>query len=805
MPTQTRNLTKKQALSALLSFFMLCGLGGGLLAAMAIPVAATSGTAINAVTKIFDDLPTEIDFTTPSQASVILAADGSKLASFYSENRIVVGPEGISQFIKDAAVSIEDQRFYQHNGIDAQGILGAAFANLTGGKLAGGSTITQQYVKNALLEKGRIADDDEQIAAATEQTIARKLNEARYAVAVENKMSKDEILTAYLNIAQFGPSQYGVEAASRYYYSKSAKDVTVEQAAMLAGITQAPGRWDPVSNPEGALKRRNIVLGTMLEQKYITKEQYDAAVAVPIEAMLNVSPAYNGCGEAGISAHFCEYTVRDVLNSELLGKTREERIQKLYRGGLVIHTTLNPADQQAAYDSIVSQVPVGDPSGIDIALSSVEPGTGKIRAMVQNRPFGNPSEQAPTATKVNNNVGEDMGGGSGFQPGSTFKIFTLVDWIAKGHSPYETVTGQRAVTIPANAWKIPCAPGLADVFPVTNNDNENFGRINIVNATRYSVNTAYATMSSKLDLCEITKTAEAMGARQGSFVNADMLKELKSAGMQGVKEGDIAPIVPRPTQVLGANPTTPLSMASAVATLAADGNACTPHSFTKITDSTGAIIAEQQPACRQVIDKDVARSVNMVLQQVPKPGATGAAAQLAGGRPAGGKTGTTDSAFHAWYVGYTPQLASAVWTGHMTGNIEMFNVTVNGVHHGTIYGGTLAAPAFRSFMNAALANQPFASFARPTPTYVREKTDREKTDDEKRQDEETEKATQTVPSVIGMSESDAISTLQGAGYAVAVGRDYSNHPVGTVGRQEPTGNAAPGTQINLWLSIGPRP
>lgn len=346
----------------------------------------------------------------------------------------MVASEDISQFIKDAAVSIEDQRFYQHNGIDAQGILGAAFSNLTGSSsLAGGSAITQQYVKNALIEKGRIDDDDEQIAAATEQTIARKLNEARFAVAVENNMSKDEILTAYLNIAQFGASQYGVEAASRYYYSKPAKDVTLEQAAMLAGITQAPGRWDPVTNPEGALTRRNTVLSTMLEQGYIDQAQYDAASAVSIEDMLSVSPAYNGCAEAGISANFCEYVVRDVLNSELLGQTRDERIQKLYRGGLTIHSTVNPADQQAAYDALIAQVPLGDPSNIDMALSSVEPGTGKIRAMVQNRPFGNPSDEEPLATKVNNNVGEDMGGGAGFQPGCTFKIFTLVDWIAKGH------------------------------------------------------------------------------------------------------------------------------------------------------------------------------------------------------------------------------------------------------------------------------------------------------------------------------------------------------------------------------------
>ncbi|USR79324.1 transglycosylase domain-containing protein [Arcanobacterium pinnipediorum] len=805
MATQKRNLTFKQALAALLSFFLLCGLGGSLLAAMAIPVAAASGTAVNAITKIFDDLPTNVDFTVPSEVSTIVAADGTKLASFYSENRIVVGSENISQYIKDAAVSIEDQRFYQHNGIDAQGILGAAFSNLTGSSLAGGSTITQQYVKNALLEKGRIEDDDEQIAAATEQTIARKLNEARFAIAVENQMTKDEILTAYLNIAQFGPSQYGVEVASRYFFSKPAKDVTLEQAAMLAGITQAPGRWDPVSNPEGALKRRNTVLGTMLDQGYITQEQYDGAAAVSIEDMLQVSPAYNGCDEAGISANFCEYVVRDVLNYEELGQTRDERIAKLYRGGLVIHTTINPTEQQIAYDSIVNRVPVGDPSGIDIALSSIEPGTGNIRAMVQNRPFGNPSEAQPNATKVNNNVGEDMGGGAGFQPGSTFKIFTLVDWIAKGHSPYERLTGSRKITIPARDWKIPCAPGLADTFSPSNNDGESFGPIPSTTAAKYSVNTAFAQMSSKLDLCEITRTAEMMGARQGSYITPDILDELHRAGMTNVKEGDITPIIPRPSQVLGVNPTTPLSMASSVATLGADGLACKPHSFTKITDRAGNVLAERQPECRQVIDKDVARTVNGILQLVPQPGATGSAAQLAAGRPSAGKTGTTDSSYHMWYVGYTPQLASAVWTGHMNGNIPMLDVTVNGVFYSIVYGGTLAAPAFRDYMNQALADQPIVPFAQPAKAIQPPDTQAEDSKEKDEAEKKEQDPQSAVPSVIGMSEADAVATLQGAGYVVAVGSDYSDLPRGQVARQEVVGDGSPGSRVDLWLSIGPRP
>ncbi|WP_434700729.1 transglycosylase domain-containing protein [Trueperella pyogenes] len=249
MSNSGRKMTIRQIIVAFLSFLLLTGVGGGVLAATALPAVVTAGTLANAGTRVFDDLPTDIDFTKPSEQSVILAADGSLLATFFAENRIVVASDQISPLLKQAAVAIEDERFYTHNGIDAQGLLGAAFNNFTGGRLAGGSTITQQYVKNALIEKGRILGDSSVIASATERSIARKLSEARYAIAVENKLTKDEILTGYLNLAQFGPSQWGVEAASRYFFGVSAKDVSLPQAAMIAGITQAPGKWNPITKP----------------------------------------------------------------------------------------------------------------------------------------------------------------------------------------------------------------------------------------------------------------------------------------------------------------------------------------------------------------------------------------------------------------------------------------------------------------------------------------------------------------------------------------------------------------------------
>ncbi|MDO5025149.1 MAG: transglycosylase domain-containing protein [Trueperella sp.] len=811
MPNGDRQLSTNQLVRALISFLLMSIVGGGLLAATALPVVATSGTVTNAVTRIFDEAPTELDFTRPSEKSVILAADGSTLAHFYAENRIIVPADQISQFLKDAAVAIEDQRFYQHNGIDPKGIAGAAFSNLTTtGGLAGGSTITQQYVKNAMIEEGRILNDDRMVARATERTITRKLNEARYAIAVENKMSKEDILTGYLNLAQFGPSQWGVESASRYFFGVPASKVTLEQAAMLAGITQAPGRWDPVNNPEEAKKRRDTVLAKMHSLGMITEEQMTAAIAVPIADMLNVHPAQNGCEEAGISAYFCEYVVKEVLNSPLLGDTREKRIQALYRGGLTIKTTLEPKHQQAAYEAVTRSVPVGDASNTKMALSAVEPGTGKILAMTQNTNYGAVSKENPAATQVNLNVGTDMGGGQGFQSGSTFKVFTLVEWLKQGKSEYDTVNGSQA-SFPARMWNISCAPGFADTFRPTDLAGKPGGRMSVITATAQSMNRAFSHMATQLDLCDIVQTATDMGVRRGSYPTADEIAEFKTAGMD-ISEGKLTHLKPNPSMVLGTNEITPLSMAVSMATLAAEGEYCAPISFTEVIDANGKVIAAQEPKCKRVLDKNIALRTTKVLTQVIRPGATGANARLAGGRPVAGKTGTTNNAWHAWFTGYTPELATAIWMGHQEGNIPMLNLTVNGRYYRTVYGVTLAAPTFKQFMDTVLAGQPFTQFARPTGVSLREDED---LDDDEAEDTitsdenstspaENEASSVRVPSVRGMTLNEATAHLVRAGFNYQVHTEKSYMPKGQVISQNPQRGQMlpPGTTIHIVISDG---
>ncbi len=670
----------------LLVLTALCTLGGVLMAGVAMPAVTAVGTAANALTSSFEEVPADLGFTEPSEPSVLLAADGTELARFYAENRVVVGTDDISQYMKDAVVAVEDRRFFQHHGIDVRGLLGAFVTNLAGDSVSGGSSITQQYVKNALVERGRIAGDDTLIDQATERTISRKVNEARYAIALEKTMTKGQILTGYLNLVQFGPSVYGVEAASQHYYSKPAKDLTIVEAAMLAGITQSPARWDPETHPDDAQIRRDEVLTKMYRDGYIDREELDVALATPVSSMLRISnPPANGCEAAGISAYFCEYVVKDVLRDEELGASSNERVAKLYRGGLRIHTTLDTAKQKIARDTLVGAIPPGDGSRVQTALSNVEPTTGKILAMAQNTNYGAPTDTDPTATKVNLNASQEMGGGSGFQTGSTFKIFTLVEWLKQGHTIYDSLNG-NAGRIGPSQWNISCDPGAATFWEFRNNENYNPGVVSVSVATKHSYNGAFARMAQQLDICNISKTAEEMGAETGDGSDWDH----------------------HPPMILGANTLTPLSMAVATATLANKGTRCDPVSYTKIEDQDGDEVLTRESTCTRVVDENVAAQATEALKTVLHAGGSGTNAYVAGLNGAG-KTGTTDNNWHTWYIGYEAptaqqesRTASAVWVGHMDGNIPMARVRINGRYWANLHGGDIAALEYASYTRNAL-------------------------------------------------------------------------------------------------------
>lgn len=778
MSSNSRVLRPPQALAMLLAFLLASAMGGFLLAGLAVPLAAGAGTVTNAASGVFSDLPEELKIDPPSEITSILAADGSLLAYFYNQNRIVVSLDEISPNIRNAIIAIEDRRFWEHSGVDVAGMARALFNNATGGSTEGASTLTQQYVKNVLMEEARAIEGTDPVRAqelydaATQQTYGRKLQEARYAIALEQQYTKDEILAGYLNISQFGPSVFGVEAASRHYFGHSANELSVSEAALLAGIPQAPNKWDPLTNPAEATNRRDTVLMVMLQLGYIDQAQHDEAVAIPVEQLVanaqSMPPV--GCASAGISAYFCEYVVKDFLNTDAFGGTRADRMDLLMRGGLTITTTLDPARQQYAHDAVVSSVPINDASGIAMALSAVEPGTGRIGAMAQNTNYGRePTPEDPSMTAVNYNVGQEHGGGVGFQTGSTFKAIVLTQWLRMGNSLMENVPGNTDY-YGRNEWTISCAPDNAAVYTPSNLEGSGSDRVSVLEATRKSINLPFVWMATQMDLCGL----------------ADL------AGDMGLKRGDGSALEINPAMVLGSNTITPLDMAAAFATYANNGVYCSPVAITEIKDRDGNALQVPATTCNQVLDPNVNAGVNYALQKVVAQGGTASRAVLAGGRPAAGKTGTANRDWHAWFVGYTPQLSAAVWMGHADAYISMFGSRIDGRYYAQVYGGILPAPTWKAFMDPALAGEPNLGFPDVTNDNV------------------IYGDLIPVPSVIGLTPADATQRLESAGFSVRVqsGSVYSGSiSAGNIASQSPGGGglALPGSVISITASAGPEP
>ncbi|MGO1926958.1 MAG: transglycosylase domain-containing protein, partial [Brachybacterium tyrofermentans] len=421
-----------QTIYLLLGMLAVSALAGVLLAAFFLPAVSASSKVAEDGVALFESYPTELEVEPLNEASRIEASDGSLLATFYTENRIMVPLEEISPYMQHAVIAVEDRRFYEHGGVDAKGMIRAFASNASGGATQGGSTLTQQYVKNALLMDAVQKGDQEGINEATAQTYSRKAKEAKLAISLEKRWSKDEILNAYLNVAQFGPSQYGVETGSRHYFSKNAKDLNPGEAALLAGITNGPNQYDPVSHPEAGEKRRNEVLGDMKREGYITDEEYDKYTAQPVEDMLKIQNLRAGCADAGDGGFFCDYVTRSLLNDPEFAPTYEERRKLLYGGGLTIKTTLDPEKQATAKDILQRKVPGDSENGFGLSIVTVEPGTGKILTMAENRTFNPYQDAKPGETAINYNVPQALGGSNGFPVGSTFKPFVLQEWLKSG-------------------------------------------------------------------------------------------------------------------------------------------------------------------------------------------------------------------------------------------------------------------------------------------------------------------------------------------------------------------------------------
>ncbi|MCX2970485.1 MULTISPECIES: transglycosylase domain-containing protein [Streptomyces] len=658
-------------------------LAGAVMAGLALPAAGIVGLTAKETAQGFEELPTDLKRPPLSQKTQILDAEGNLIADVYSRNRVVVPLDEISPWMRKAIVAIEDSRFYEHGAVDLKGVLRALNRNAQAGEVTqGASTLTQQYVKNVFVEEA--GNEEEAFEYATRQTIGRKIVELKYAIAVEDELTKDQILENYLNITYFASQSYGVEAAAERYFSKSAADLELHEAALLAGLVQSPERYNPLADEEEAKKRRDVVLDRMADVGDISPEEAAEAQARPLG--LKESQPRNGCITATMEAgFFCDYVRESFLGNPAFGETDKERKQRWDRGGLTIRTTLRPDDQEAAAEAASSRVHKDDE--VAAAVVSVEPGTGRITAMAQSRPYGTDSEKHQTS--INLSVNNDMGGSVyGFPVGSTFKPVVAAAALEEGVSPADTFTSKADHTFDEDEFTT-CEgqPYGEGEYPLSNELDSESGTWDMTSALKLSINTYSVDLIAKTGLCEAASMAKDMGIKQGSG----------------------KPIEMKPSMVLGAQGSSPLTMAAAYATFANRGTYCEPMAIDSVTDVQGAELRPAGPNCAEAMSPRTADTINTILSGVVEDG-TGRSAGLTG-RPNAGKTGTTDGRKHAWFVGYTPDLSIAVWVGgDGTTQPEMFDITIGGQYYPKVCGGCLPGPIWKDVMTGALEDVPATEF-----------------------------------------------------------------------------------------------
>lgn len=653
-------------------------LAGAVLAGIALPAAGALGLAAKGSVEGFDEIPDGMKRPPLSQRTSILDSEGGQIATVYSRDRTVVPLKQISPYMQKAIVAIEDSRFYEHGAVDLKGILRAVNENAQSGAVSqGASTLTQQYVKNVFVEEA--GDDPTKVAQATQQTIGRKVRELKYAIQIEQELGKKRILENYLNITFFGQQAYGIEAAAQRYFSKPAKDLNIQESAMLAGIVQSPSRYDPVNDAQEATKRRNIVINRMAQVHDISKEEAEKAKKAPLG--LSVSKPKNGCITATSGAgFFCDYVHEAFINDPVFGKTREDRVKTWNRGGLTIRTTLDPAAQDSVQTSIKQHINQSDP--VATALSIVEPGTGKILGMGQSRPYGFGKNE----TEINLSVDTQMGGGAGYQPGSTFKPVVAAAALEKGMSPTKSYSAPYEMPYPSPVAA--CSGNWTNngTEKLTNENEQEVGPYGMKEATAKSVNTYYVQMISDIGICPVTDMAKKMGVTRA--------------------DGKDMPQVP--SIALGTQEMSPLTMAAAYATFASRGTYCTPIAIGSITDADGKSMPVPKSTCSRAMSQKTADTISTLLKGVVEDG-TGKEAGLEG-RASAGKTGTTDFRYAAWFVGYTPNMSGAVWVGDPQHKRQMVDITIGGAYHEKVFGGGVPGPIWKTAMSGALAGKPDPGF-----------------------------------------------------------------------------------------------
>ncbi|WP_104102791.1 transglycosylase domain-containing protein [Arthrobacter sp. 08Y14] len=677
-------------LGQIVAFFGVSALCGVLAAGLLVPAAAAAGTAASGSIQFFDDLPSELQAGALAEPSKIYANDGSLIATLYEENRQPINLDQVSPTMIDAMLAIEDDRFYEHGGVDVQGVIGALASNLTSGTNRGASTITQQYVNSVIIDTN--LQNKQEVVLSGNKDYGDKLREMKLAIAVEKQLSKDEILEGYFNIVPFSGTTFGVQAASKYFFNVDASQLNIPQAALLAGVVNGPSVYSPTGNPELALQRRNIVIRAMLDKGRITQEEHDAAVATDLG--LNITPVPSNCTGAVQAPYFCDYVMHLILNDERYGATTEDRQKLLYRGGLSINTTLDPEIQNAAQTAVneTANPDTTDPE-IGHSMVSMEPRSGKILSMAQNTRY-TPEEGAGNSV-INFNVdlnqdgdpNKPLGGMGGFQPGSTYKPFTVAAWLDAGKTLNTTLNGSKRTYPAGHSWNASCLPGgrygIPEPWTPINYGDTNYKTTTVIDGLANSLNTITMAEINQLDLCKFQEMAFASGIHNG-----------KSASGQNEMLG-----VNPPSSFGGGGDASPLAMATGFATFAAEGLKCEPRALESVTAADGRSFEVPAQECTQVMKKEVAQGVNAATQQVMTKGS---GYYLQNGKPVAGKTGTNDFRSQTWFMGYTTGMVTASWLGnHVWGNERgsMEGKQIGGQVYPEIDGSKIAGPSWKNFID----------------------------------------------------------------------------------------------------------
>lgn len=727
------------------------------------PLAGGFGYASNRAADTVDNVSAELVEGAVPAVSTMVDSAGNPIAWLYEQRRFEVPSDQISNEMKLAIVSIEDKRFAEHQGVDWQGTLRAFLTNTTSGQVEqGASTLDQQYVKNYQLLV--VAKTDAERRAAIETTPARKIREIRMALTLDKELTKDEILTRYLNLVPFGNSSFGIQDAAQTYFGIDASQLDAKQSAMLAGMVQSSSALNPYTNEEGVTERRNIVLDTMIQNIPERADEFRQAKTEPLGVLPVPQTLPRGCIAAGDRGFFCDYALQYLADA---GISREQ----IDKGGYLIRTTLDPAVQNSTKASLVSNSSPGL-DGVATVMNVIAPGqdSHRILAMGSSRTYGLDADADQTVQPQPYSL---VGHGAG----SIFKVFTTAAAMERGLGTSATLQ------VPRRAEVKGLGDGGARGCPANTYCVENAGNypasLSMTDALAQSPNTAFVKLIESVGVTPTVDMSVRLGLRSYAEPGTSGFDEQSMADFQ--KSQNLGSYTLGPTWV------NPLELSNVAATLASGGKWCPPTPIDSVFDREGKQVPVTQQACEQVVEPGLANTLANAMSKDDQAGGTSAAAAGSVGwtLPMSGKTGTTESHMSSGFLGFTNRYAAAVYTyGDSPTPGEICSFPLRPCGSGNLFGGNEPARTWYDAIDPVANNFGPVELPPVDQKYVRGS------------------ANGQVPDVTGQSQSSATSTLQGAGFQVTVATTANSAARGTVTGVSPSGSAIPGSTITIYVSDG---